>query len=70
LGIPKPKQSAKFSRLSAMMQWGGVTQIKESFIRFEDAEMEDCRLTVREIADEVGIGRRSANTIVTKNLGM
>jgi hypothetical protein len=31
---------------------------------------ENHRLTVREIADEVGISRGSENTILTKNLGM
>jgi histone-lysine N-methyltransferase SETMAR len=32
--------------------------------------MEDRRLTVREIADEVGISRGSANTILTEDVGM
>jgi hypothetical protein len=32
--------------------------------------MEDRCLTVREIADEVGISSGSANTILTKDLGM
>jgi hypothetical protein len=32
--------------------------------------MEDSRLTVREIAHEVGITRGSANTILTDDLGM
>jgi histone-lysine N-methyltransferase SETMAR len=32
--------------------------------------MEDRRLTVREIADEVGFSRGSANTILTEDVGM
>jgi hypothetical protein len=32
--------------------------------------MEDRRLTVREIADELGISEGSANTILTEGLGM
>jgi hypothetical protein len=32
--------------------------------------MKDRRLTIREIADEVGISRGSANTILTEDLGM
>jgi predicted DNA-binding protein YlxM (UPF0122 family) len=32
--------------------------------------MEESCLTVREIADEVGISRGSANTILTEDLGM
>jgi predicted transcriptional regulator len=32
--------------------------------------MEDCCLTIREIADEVGISRDSVNMILTEDLGM
>ncbi|PNF28929.1 hypothetical protein B7P43_G18064 [Cryptotermes secundus] len=32
--------------------------------------MEDCRLAIHEVADEVWISRGSANTILTKDLGM
>jgi hypothetical protein len=75
LGIPKRKQSAKFSRLSAMMQWGSLKLNSGSIALWADGDqrcgrlslcrdadvtdkvrtsiMEDRRLTVREIADEV-----------------
>ncbi|XP_071040004.1 protein GVQW3-like [Parasteatoda tepidariorum] len=50
----------------------GVTQIKEWFIRFKDGRTsaENRRLTVWEIAEEVGVSRDSAQAILREDLNM
>jgi AraC-like DNA-binding protein len=94
LEIPKRKQSGRFSRLSAMMQWvlrqskSGLTASKMAAhwrtvtnvlgghqqagmqMSLRMCALEDRRLTVREIADEVGISTGSAHSILTDDLHM